>query len=111
MALTQATVTHTFKNPDGTAASGKVSFELTKRLSNGTQTVVPGEVVAALDGTGAISATLYSTVDAGTVPTDSQWICTLRLLGVGLETFSIVVPAGGGNVDLATLLPQVGTGG
>lgn len=105
MALSSATVTHVFLNPDATPASGKLTFQLTKRMSNGSQTVLPGEVTATLDASGAISVSLYSNADPGTVPTDASWLCTLRLLGAGEETFDIIIPTGGGTVDLATLLP------
>jgi hypothetical protein len=35
----------------------------------------------------------------------------MRILGSQNEEFSIVVPTGGGTVDLGTLLPQQGFGG
>jgi len=109
--LSQATVTHSFKNADSTAASGAVTFTLTKRITNGTTSVVPAEVTATLNGSGQLSQLLYANNDAGTVPGDSQWRVDFRILGASEETFFITVPTGGGSVDLGSLLPQQPQGG
>lgn len=106
MAFSTATVTHQFSNADGTPASGSVTFNLTRRMTNGGTTILPTEVTASLNGTGAISATLTSNADAGTTPTDAQWRVTFRILGCDLEQFYIVVPTGGGTIDLGALLPE-----
>ena len=116
MALTSVTVTHTFENPDGTPASGSVTFALTKRMTNGTQTVVPGEVTAPLDASGHLSAALWANNDTGTSPGDAQYACTFRIATSGAPCtdgpFFITVPSGlGSSVDLGTLLPQDGIGG
>ena len=112
MALTTCQITHTFKNSDGSAGSGSVDFKLSKRITNGTVSVLPGTVInVPLDGTGAISASLYSNADTATIPTDSQYLVTFRLAGASEEEFAIVVPATAGPVDLGSLLPQNTTGG
>lgn len=111
MTLTTVTVTHTFTNADGTAASGTVLFTLSKRVTNGGTTVLPGEIVTQLDGSGHLSQALVANTDAGTMPTDSLWQVDLRLAGISPETFFITVPAGAGTVDLGTLLPQQPDGG
>ena len=111
MAFSQATITHTFQNADGTPGSGSVTFQLSKRMSNGTIDILPGEITANLNGSGVLSQALTANNDPGTIPTDATWIVTLRLLGDSTATYSIVVPTGGGTVDLATLLPQNPQGG
>jgi hypothetical protein len=111
VAFTQATITHTFFAADGSQASGAVTFELTKRITNGTSTYAPGEVTSNLTS-GALSQALTSNVDSGTVPQDSQWLVTIRLAGLGADgPYPITVPTGGVTVDLGTLLPQATIGG
>lgn len=111
MSFSVATITHTFQNADGSSASGTVTFRLTKRMTNGTTTVLPTEITATLSPTGTISQTLTSNVDSGTVPVDAQWICTIRVVPAQIEEYAIVVPTGGGTVDLGTLLPNSPTTG
>lgn len=111
MAFTTATITHTFHNADSTPASGSITFRLSKRMTNGTTTLVPAEITSNLDASGNLSQALASNVDAATVPQDAQWIVTLRITGDSQAQYSIVVPAGGGTVDLGSLLPQDTTGG
>jgi len=106
-----ATITHTFENADGTPASGSVTFTLTGRMTNGTTTMVPASVTANLNASGQMSQVLTSNVDPGTTPQDTQWRVDLRIQGAKEESFFIVVPSGGGSVDLGSLLPgaqQVG---
>ena len=106
MSFTTATITHLFSNADGTPASGSVTFNLTRRMTNGGTTVLPTEVTASLSGSGALSTTLTSNADSGTTPTDAQWRVTFRILGCDIEQFYITVPAGGGTIDLGALLPE-----
>ena len=49
--------------------------------------------------------------DPETTPADSQWRVDFRILGAPAETFYIIVPTGGGTVDLGSLLPQQPIGG
>lgn len=107
--LTTRTITHSFLNADGTTASGRVTFNLSSRITNGTTTVVPVEVAAQLDASGAISVALVANDDAGTAPAGSTWRCTLRILGISEEeSYAITVPsAGSGAIDLGTLLPGI----
>ena len=106
MAFTTASVTHSFQNADGTAASGKVTFDLTRRMTNSGTTVIPTDIAAQLSATGGISVTLTANNDAGTTPVDAQWRVTFHILGCDQEQFYITVPSGGGTVDLGTLLPE-----
>lgn len=111
MAFTTATVTHTFQNADNTPASGAIEFTLTKRITNGSTTLIPSSITASLSSTGVLSQALTSNADTGTLPTDSQWRVDFRVLGAEQETFYITVPAGGGTIDLGTLLSQQPLGG
>lgn len=106
MAFTTATITHSFQNADGTPASGSVNFALAQRMTNSGTTILPTEVTATLSAQGAISQVLAANTDTGTVPAGAQWRVTLRILGMAPEEFFIVVPSGGGTVDLGTLLPS-----
>lgn len=111
MAFTSCTVTHAFQAADGTAASGTITFRLSKRMTNGTTSVMPTEITATLSG-GALSQTLTANNDPATIPVDAQYECTIRIGSAQLVgPYSITVPTGGGTVDLATLLPQDQQGG
>lgn len=112
MAFTSATVTHNFTNPDTTPASGQVIFSLSKRMTNGTASVVPGvTIAAALNASGQLSQTLYANNDSGTIPQDAQWRVDIRVGTSEDDVFWITVPTGGGTVDLGSLLPQQTIGG
>lgn len=114
MAFTQATITHTFQNADGTPASGAITFALTKRITNGTTTIIPAEITASLNANGQLSQALTANNDPGTTPQDSQWAVTFRITAPGApvtEEFFITVPTGGGTVDLGSLLPDQTQGG
>lgn len=111
MAFSQATITHTFENADGTPASGSIEFSLTKRMSQVGQTIVPGSITANLNAQGQLAQNLTANTDAATIPQDAQWRADFRILGAEEESFWIVVPSGGGTVDLFSLLPQAPLGG
>lgn len=111
MSFTRATVTHTFENADGTPASGAVTFTLTKRMTNGTTTIVPSEITANLNSEGKLSQALTANDDPGTIPSDAQWRVDLRILGAPSEPYFITVPTGGGTADLGSLLPTRPVGG
>jgi hypothetical protein len=107
VSFTTRTVTHGFENADGTPASGTIEFALTKRMTNGSTTLVPATVNGPLSSTGALSVSLAANDDAGTAPAGAQWRVTFRVLGSDIEQFYITVPsAGSGNVDLGSLLPS-----
>lgn len=110
MAFSTRQITHNFENSDGTAASGTITFTLTKRITNGTTTMVPSVISATL-AAGALSQALTSNLDVATIPQDSQWRVDFRLAGDQQETFFITVPTGPGSTDLGTLLPQQPIGG
>lgn len=100
-------VTHTFINPDGTNASGSVRFSLSGRMTNGSDTIMPSAPVTATLTNGALSVTLPSNLDAGTVSTDSfpHWDVTIDINGARTEEYAIQVPTSG-PVDLMSLIPS-----
>lgn len=114
MAFSTRTITHSFEGADGSAASGSVTFQLSKRMTNGSTTVLPAEITANLVA-GALSQVLTANTDTGTIPQDAQWRVDWRISSATgspvTETFWIVVPAGSGSIDLGTLLPQMSDGG
>lgn len=109
--LTYPTVTHTFLNGgDGTPASGVVTFTLSTPVTNGGVTLVPSTVTAALSATGELSQTLASNLDVGTIPENSTWLVTERILGSPERSYAICLPsasAGALSVDLGSLMPGV----
>lgn len=112
MAFSTVTITHQFTNPDATPASGSVVFSLSKRMTNGTQSIMPGvTVTSALNGSGQLSQVLYANDDPGTVPGDAQWRVDIRIGSVDDGPYFITVPTAGGSVDLGGLLPQTTFGG
>ena len=115
MAFSTRTITHTFTGADGSAAAGSITFALTKRITNGTTTILPAEITATLDANGNLSQVLTANTDTGTMPQDSEWRVDWRISSTSgapvTESFWIVVPAGSGAVDLGSLLPQQPIGG
>ena len=107
MAFTQVTVTHTFQNPDGTAAAGTVRFSLSERMTNGTVSVMPAEpVTATLDASGNISVALPANDDTGTAPSTAHYDVTIDITGARTEEYAIVLSHTTTPVDLGTLLPS-----
>lgn len=110
--FTTATITHSFTNADGSAGSGAVTFLLSKRMTQPGRTIIPGEIASTLNASGDLSQSLTANNDPGTFPGDSEWLVTFRLVGDSPDgPYAITVPTGGGTIDLATLLPQIGVGG
>ena len=111
MAFTAATIVHSYLNADGTPASGALTFWLSGRMTQSGTTIVPAEITANLSATGALSQSLTSNLDPATIPQNTTWNVTMRILGDSNQEFAIQVPSGGGTIDLGTLLPQGGFGG
>ena len=109
MAFTSRTITHTFLNADGTAASGTVAFTLSGRMTNGSTSYMPAsKVTATIDGSGDISVSLPANDDTDTAPTGIMWQVTIDVAGAArTEQYFITVPSSGsGDVDLGSLLPS-----
>lgn len=85
MSFSTATVTHTFTNADGTAASGNIKFTLVGGLmTNGTTSIVPASITAALNASGVLSQSLTSNVDTATwtlASTATSGAVELQVLG------------------------------
>jgi len=117
MAFTKPKITHKFTNADGTAASGSVRFTLEKRMTNGNETITPSTISVSLNTSGELSDGVHAYVeltantDPGTTPEDASWRMDWHILGAEPETFTIIVPTGGGTVTLASLLPTSPLGG
>jgi hypothetical protein len=107
--FTRATVTHTFTNADGTAASGSLEFTLEAAMTNGSVTLVPGTHASAqLDSSGNVSQELASTQDPDTFSQGlAAWRCDERIAGAPVRSYTFAVPSGGVSVDLGTLMPFV----
>ena len=106
MSFTTRTITHTFLEASGAAASGSVELTLSKRITQNGKSIVPSVIVATLNSSGELSQALTSNEDAETVPKDSRWRVDFRLTGDTQESYFIKVPTGPGTTDLGTLLPQ-----
>lgn len=102
------TVSHTFKNPDGSAASGTVIFRLSARITNGGVTYAEQVPVhSALTATGDLSQVLAANDDTATTPKNSTYLVTFLLNGKSGDEVEITVPhaAPTGKINLGTLLP------
>jgi hypothetical protein len=105
MSFTSCSLTHSFSNPDGTPASGTAEFTLTKRMTNGTTTIVPGSVTASLNGAGQLAQALAANSDPATLPPDAQWRMDLRIAGAEPAQYWLTVPAQA-SADLMSLLTE-----
>lgn len=100
MPFTQITVVGTFHDATGAAASGSVIFR-PYRMRNGV-IIVEAPIVAQLDATGSISASLAATDDTGTEPGGSGYLVEENIVNAARRaTYYLPVPHGGGTVDLA----------
>jgi hypothetical protein len=87
-----------------TCAGGPLGTSIT--ISN-----VPGNAPFTVDNTlvsGAGSIALAQTATGTTPgsPNNTQWRVDIRIVGAKVVTYYITVPAGGGSVDLYSLIPQ-----
>lgn len=107
MSFTNITVTGNYKNPNGSAATGTVTFLLSAQMENGGVIVEPEPVVATLVS-GALSQVLPATDDAGTLPTNARYMVIEQTSGSANREYSIPVPSAspGATVDLSTLMPD-----
>lgn len=110
MPFTTVVVSHSWQNADSTPSSGNVTFQLSKSITNGSLTLVPNHVVVTLNASGAISQPLVSNIDAGTIPLDSFWTVTERIMGAGERQYHVQLPsasAGALTVDLGSVMPGI----
>lgn len=90
MAFTYVTVTHTFDDANGAAASGTVEFTPVAPMQNQI-TVVAAPVTATLDNNGSITQVLAANTDPGTTPTGTTYKVVERLAGQSLLIYYIQV--------------------
>lgn len=101
MAFSTVTVSHSF----GASATGTLTFRLSEPITNGTETQVPEEIVAALDA-GNLSVTLVANDDLATTPAGTNYTVTQNITGAPIMDYAISVPSANPTVDLGTLMPS-----
>lgn len=115
MAFTNITVTGTWQHADGTSATGKVEFVLSRPVANSNVIISNQPIIATLNGSGSISTTLVANDDTGTFPTGTFYLVTEQLIGAAHTEYEVVIPhsAVSGTIDISTLMPntQPATGG
>lgn len=103
-----STLTHTFANADGSAATGFVVFTLDEEMTNGTTTIMPTRFEAQLSNEGMLSVSLVSNLDTNTTPPppwNTRWRVDFHITGSSQREYFFTVPAGGEAFDLFDLLP------
>ncbi len=108
MAFTQVTVSHTFINGDGSAASGSLTFTYPFELNNGVQTVSEDPIDVTLSSNGTFSQVLLATDDVGTTPAGALCRVDIRLTGQEPKTYFVSIPSASPTVDLDAILPTGG---
>ncbi len=111
MSVTQVTVTGTFTAPDGSAATGTVSFALSSPLIQSGVVVVPAQVITANIEAGNLTnstggaLSLAATNDPATTPVGVTYAVTVAVKGAPLYQFNAILPytAGGGTIDISAL--------
>ena len=104
MAITQIAVTATYKNPDGTAATGTVDFTPFAPLqSSGSNLIIPSTTTGTL-AAGTFTVTLYATDDADTSPEGAVYEVVEHIAGAVERSYLIEIPNTGA-VNLADIAP------
>lgn len=107
--LTLVTVTGTYLDPSGAAASGTVEFQLTAPgIDAGGSAIINVPVVVALIA-GHFSVALPATDDSDWSVTGLMYRVTEKLTGVPIRSWYAALPAAtpGGTIDVAALAPGV----
>lgn len=106
MALTQITVQGTYKNPDGSAAQGTVTFQLNQVLQDSLgHTLADRAPIVVTLVAGVASALLYATDDPTTQPVGATYSVTESITNAPRRSYSISVPRLGGTINLDTVAP------
>lgn len=108
--LTVITVTGTYTNPDGTGATGAVSFTPSSAVVDGTgKVIIPAHpVIVTLTSSGTLSTVLACTDNAGLSPAGWGWVISVSVSGVsGVSSrFAVLLPSSlGTTVDISALAP------
>jgi hypothetical protein len=113
MTFSLITVTGTYKKQDGSAASGRVTFQLSSPLIDGSTNEMrrPVPINAILNASGSISASLTATNDPTTVPTGVTYTVVEYITDAPIRTYSVEIAynAAGATLDLADLVPSTAT--
>ncbi|MFD7067146.1 hypothetical protein ACFV97_07865 [Streptomyces sp. NPDC059913] len=101
------TVTARYLTPDGRPLTGTVTLRAPAVLTfPDSDVILGGPVVATLDATGAISATVPATDAPGMDPDGWAYVVTEQLAGVpSNRSYAILLPAESPDVDLADIAP------
>lgn len=107
MALTQVTLSGTFKNPDGTACSGDVVFRLAAPILDGDGNVIVASSTerVTLSGTGTFSQVLYATEGTGLLPTGNAYVVEELITGADRRVYEIALPSTNLTPNLADFVP------
>jgi hypothetical protein len=106
MPFTPITVTKSWENPDGSEATGSVTFTLSSQMTDtSTGESVAVETITATLAAGSISQTLLANDDETTIPPGTTYTVVETIDGGATLTYPITVPsaAAGGTATLASL--------
>ena len=110
MAFTPIEVTGTYTLPDGSAATGTITFQATAEMRDPATNIIilPHEVSVILDEFGSFSTMLYATNDVGVVPTGVTYEVNERLNGTAWSKYFISIDKESidGIFDLADVIPN-----
>jgi len=105
---TTVPVTWTLTGHDGAACNGVVLFTATQVVSAGSAgTFVPAPIRAVVTNGVMAATSLPATDDPDATPNGWTWTVTALTVPAGPPAFDILVPAAGGTINLATVVPAV----
>lgn len=105
MAFTTVTLTGTYRDAQGNAAAGSLTFTLTAAMVNADQLVPPTPIQVFLDSNGAFSVALYANDDTATVPSNVQYGVTEQVANGQPRDYFITLSHLVSPVDISTLMP------
>lgn len=110
--LTTITVTGTYTNPDGSAATGYVTFTPSVAVTDAAgKVIIPAATLTAGLAGGAFSIVLPCTDNAGLSPSGWQWHIVVNITGINgpQSVFTVNLPSTlGSTVDISALSPVAG---
>ena len=92
---------------DGSVPTGHVTFSSPQIVLADGAIVMPVDIVATLDGNGAVDIQLPATNDPDVSPAGWAYTVQERIDGCAGRRFAMAVDANGGDIDLATVAPVV----
>jgi hypothetical protein len=105
MSFTTITLTGAYLTPSGSAAAGKVTFQLEESLYQlGVGIVADDPITVTLNGSGQFSQTLVATDDTGTLPAGKGYKVTEAITGAPANIYRVRLPhtAAGATIDIAS---------